>query len=57
MTEIFHARLHGRFRQIQSNRRRMNQGSNFLGGSFMNRDNVKTPIQFRRERQPRHLRR
>ena len=33
----------------------MNQGSNFLGGSFSNRDNVRAPIQFRRESQPQHL--
>ena len=31
---------------------RTNQGSNFLGGSFSNRDNVRAPIQFRREHQP-----
>ena len=45
--------------EIQSNLRRkklyrMNQGSNFLGGSFSNRDNVKASIQFRTERQPQH---
>ena len=32
----------------------MNQGSNFLGGSFSNRDNTRVPIQFRRESQPQH---
>ena len=32
---------------------RTNQGSNFLGGSFSNRDNVRAPIQFNRESQPR----
>ena len=26
-----------------------------FGGSFSNRDNVRTPIQFRRESQPHHL--
>ena len=31
---------------------RTNQGSNFLGGSFSNRDSVRAPIQFRREHQP-----
>ena len=30
----------------------MNQGFNFLGGSFSNGDNVRDPIQFRREIQP-----
>ena len=28
-----------------------------IGGSFSNRDNVRTPIQFRREGQPQHLKR
>ena len=37
--------------------RRMNQGSNFLGGSFSNSDNVRAPIQFEREGQPQHLKR
>ena len=42
---------------MQSNLRRKklhraNQGSNFLGGSFSNRDNVRAPIQCRRESQP-----
>ena len=36
---------------------RTNQGSNFLGGSFSNRDNVRAPIQFRGESQPQHLKR
>ena len=31
--------------------------SNFLGGNFSNRDNVRAPIQFRKERQPKHLKR
>ena len=35
---------------------RTNQGSNFLGGSFSNRD-VRAPIQFGRESQPQHLKR
>ena len=35
---------------------RTDQGSNFLGGSLSNRD-VRAPIQFRRERQPQHLKR
>ena len=57
MTTEFHTWLYGRFIEIQSNLRRkklhrMNQGSNFLGGGFSNRDNA---IQFRRESQPQHL--
>ena len=36
---------------------RSNQGSNFLGDSFSNRDNVKVPIQFRTESQPQHPKR
>ena len=62
MTTVFHARPDDRFIEIQSNLRinklhRTNQGSNFLGGSFSNRDNVRAQIQFRRERQPQHLKR
>ena len=34
---------------------RKNQGSNFLQGSFSNRDNVRAPIQFKRKSQPQHL--
>ena len=34
---------------------RTNQGINFRGGNFSNRDNVRAPIQFRRESQPQHL--
>ena len=36
---------------------RTNEGSNFLGGSFSNRDNVRAPIQFGRESRPQHLKR
>ena len=36
---------------------RTSQGSNFLVNSFTNRDNAIAPIQFRRERQPYHLKR
>ena len=62
MTIVFHSWSYGRFIEIQSNFRRKklhrtNQGSNFLGGSFSNRDNVRAPIQFRRESQPQHLKR
>ena len=54
MTAVFHAWLYDRFIEIQSNLRRKklhrtNQGSNVLGGSLSNRDNVRVPIQFRRE--------
>ena len=61
-TTVFHARPYDRFIEIQSHLRRkklhrMNQGSNFLGGSFSNRDNVRTPIKFGRESQPQHLKR
>ena len=57
MATVFHAWPDDRFIEIQSNLRRMkfhrtNQGSNFLGGTFRNRDNVRDPIQFRRESQP-----
>ena len=57
MTAAFHTWLYDRFIEIQSNLRtkkfhRTNQGSNFLGGSFSNRDNVRAPIQFRKESQP-----
>ena len=60
MTTVFHARLYGRFIEIKSILRRKelhrtNQGSNSLGHSFHNRDNERTPIQFRKESQPRHL--
>ena len=60
VTTIFHAWLYGRFINTQSNLRRkklhrMNPGLKFLGGSFSNRDNVRAPIQFRRESQCQHL--
>ena len=45
MRRLFHARLYGIFTEIQSNLRkskldRTNQGFNFIGDSFSNRDNV-----------------
>ena len=45
MTTALHVWLYGRFIEIQSNLRqkklhRTNQGSNFLEGSFSNRDNI-----------------
>ena len=53
---------YGRFIEIQINLRRKelhrtNQGSNFLGGTFSNGDNVRAPIQFGRESQHQHLKR
>ena len=62
MTTALHAWPYGRFIEIQCNIRRKklhrtNQFSNFLGGSFSNRDNLRVPIQFGKERQPQHLRR
>ena len=62
MTTVFHTWGHGRFIEIQSSLRsknchRTNYSPNFLGGSFSNRDNVRPPIQFRREGQPQHLKR
>ena len=62
MTTIFHAWRYGTFVEIQSNLRtkklyRTNPGSNFLEGSFSNRDNTRAPIQFRRESPPQHLKR
>ena len=60
MKIVLHARLYGRFIELQSNYtrkklHRTNQGSNH--DSFSNRDNVRAPIQFRRERQLQHLKR
>ena len=45
VTTVFEAWVYGRFIEIQSNLRRKklhrtNQGFNFLGGSFSNRDNI-----------------
>ena len=62
MTALFHARLYDKFIEIKSNfgkkkLYRTNEGSNFLGGSFSSGDNVRAPIQFRRERQSQHLKR
>ena len=61
MTTVFHAWLYGGSIETQSNFRRkklhrMNKDLNFLGGSFSNRDNVRAPIQFIRERQPKRPR-
>ena len=55
-----HAWPYGRFVGMQGNLRRKtlhrtNQGSDFLGGTFSNRDNARAPVQFRRESQSQHL--
>ena len=57
MATVFHTKLDGTFIQLQSNLgkkklHRTNQVSNVLGGSFSNRDNVRAPFQFRREKHP-----
>ena len=57
MTTVFHLQTYGSFTKIQSYLRRKklhetNQGSNFLGSIFSNRDNVRTSIQFRRKSTP-----
>ena len=58
MATVFHAWLYGTLIQIQSNlRKKKLHRTNFLGGSFRSRDNVRAPIQFRRESQPQHLKR
>ena len=62
MVTVFHAWLYGKFVEIQSNLRRKklyrtNQGSNFLGGSFGNKYNVRATIKFTRESRPKHLKR
>ena len=62
MTTVFYAWPYGRFIEIQSKisrkkLHRTNQDSNFLGGSFNNRNNGRVPIPFRRESQPQHLKR
>ena len=55
MTIVFHAKPCGRFIEIKNNfdrmeLHRMNQRSNFPGGSFISGDNVRAPIQFRGEK-------
>ena len=57
MTTDSHAWPYDRFIEIQSNLNRnkfhrANQGSNFLGGSFSNGDDLRAPIQFGRESNP-----
>ena len=62
MAKVFYPWVYDRFIDIQNNLRRKklhrtNQGSNFIAGSFSNRDNKRAPIQFRRKSQPQHLKR
>ena len=57
MTTGFHVSLNGRFIEVERNTRRkelyrINQGYNFLGGSFNNRDNVRAQIQFKEKVNP-----
>ena len=57
MATVFHARSYGSFIEIKCNLRRKklhrtNQGSNFLGGTSSNRDNVGAPVQCKRKRVP-----
>ena len=54
MTTEFQAWLFGRFIEIHSRSmkfHRTNYGSNILGDTFRNRDNVRAPIQSRTEGQ------
>ena len=60
MISVFHAWPYGRFTVTQRNLRRKkldrtNQRSNFLGHIFINRNNVRVPVQLRRESQPQHI--
>ena len=58
MATGFHVRVSGRFLDIQSNLTRKNfidQGSDFLLGSFSNSHNSRVTIQFSWKRQPQHI--
>ena len=46
-----------RYKATSGERNFIEQSSKFLGCSFSNTDNVRTPIQFRREGSPQHLKR
>ena len=57
MTTLFLARPYGKFIRIQSNLTRnklyrTNQEPDFLGGNINNKDNVRDPIQIRRDINP-----
>ena len=60
ITTVIHAWPYGRLLEIQSNLsrkklHRRHQGSNYLGGNFSNRDNIRTPTQFRGQVNPSNL--
>ena len=60
MATVFHARNYHKFIEIKSSIRRKklhrtSQGSSFLGGSFSNRGNIRTPVQSKEERPLQHL--
>ena len=62
MATVFQTRPSGRFIEIKSQLRRKklyrtNQGSNFFGDSFSNRDNLGVLIQFRGETKSQHVKR
>ena len=47
--------MHGRMGESNLRRKKLhgtNQGSNFLGENFSNRDNLRALVRFRRESQP-----
>ena len=52
MTTVFYARSNGRLIVIQSNLRKKKLHMKFLGDSFSNRDNVRAPIEVRRNVNP-----
>ena len=56
MTTIIHARLHGKFIQIQCNLKRKKLHRTNQGSNFGNR-NVRVAIQFIGKRKPQHLKR
>ena len=60
MAIVFLAGPYGTFLEIKGNLsrkklHRTNQGFNFLGASFSNRENERAPIQSRKERESQHL--
>ena len=68
ITKVLHEKLYGRFIETNSNIKkgkqlhrkrkelhRKNQGSNFLGDSFSNRDDIRAPIQLRGVRQSQYI--
>ena len=52
MTTVFHAWAYGREQPQEKKLHGTNQGSNFLGDNFSNRDNLRALVRFRRESQP-----